>query len=113
MKAKLHNVVNLDTNIRLKKMDNAQQGELDFLRSSRIIHLIHDLVKTVIQWLSAPDTSTNRNDANKKQEKGTCSWFLESEQFLTWLESPGFIWVKGNGKPFCSLPQAILFRVIT
>ena len=30
LKAKLHNAINLDTNIRLKKMDNDQQGELDF-----------------------------------------------------------------------------------
>lgn len=29
LKAKLHNAISLDTNIRLKKMENARQGKLD------------------------------------------------------------------------------------
>ncbi|KAF8888394.1 ankyrin repeat-containing domain protein, partial [Gymnopilus junonius] len=49
-------------------------------------------------WLSAPDSSRNMNEAYGKLQDGTCSWFFEGEQFSTWKEEPSFLWVKGKGK---------------
>ncbi|KDR83294.1 hypothetical protein GALMADRAFT_48856, partial [Galerina marginata CBS 339.88] len=58
----------------------------------RSIHSADDIHK----WLSPPDSSRNRNEAHGKRQDDTCSWFLESERFLKWLENPGFLWVKGK-----------------
>ncbi|KDR70451.1 hypothetical protein GALMADRAFT_76153, partial [Galerina marginata CBS 339.88] len=49
-------------------------------------------------WLSPPDTSKNRNEADEKRQVDTCSWFLDGERFHEWQGTPGFLWVKGKGK---------------
>ncbi|KAL6229077.1 nucleoside phosphorylase domain-containing protein [Aspergillus navahoensis] len=36
------------------------------------------------KWLSPPDPSTNLNEAQKKRQEGTGSWFLNSEPFKQW-----------------------------
>ena len=54
------------------------------------------------QWLAAPDSSRNQNEARDKRQLDTCAWFLEGERFRMWLENPGFLWVKGKRKFFCS-----------
>ncbi|KAJ5632891.1 hypothetical protein N7490_009230 [Penicillium lividum] len=36
------------------------------------------------KWLSPSDTSTNLNEALKKRQEGTGSWFLECEPFQEW-----------------------------
>lgn len=36
------------------------------------------------KWLCPPDPSTNLNEAQKKLEKGTGSWFFEGEPFKQW-----------------------------
>jgi len=60
-------------------------------------------VKDVRQWLAAPDSSKNRNEAHEKHQFDTCGWFLEGDQFHAWQENPGFLWVKGKRKFLCSL----------
>ncbi|KAH9478142.1 hypothetical protein JR316_0008595 [Psilocybe cubensis] len=58
------------------------------------------LEKKIIEWLwhSAPplNFSQNYNEANKKRQGETCSWFLEDERFGQWLHHSGFIWVYGK-----------------
>jgi hypothetical protein len=49
-------------------------------------------------WLSAPDSSKNKNEASDKRQVDTCAWFLEGERFRMWQENPGFLWVKGKRK---------------
>ena len=49
-------------------------------------------------WLSPPDSSKNRHEADEKRQVDTCSWFLDGERFLEWQENPGFLWIKGKGK---------------
>ncbi|KAJ5152694.1 uncharacterized protein N7482_009172 [Penicillium canariense] len=61
------------------------------------IHAIVSVTKTAVEslesnrhldqirtWLSAPDTSTNLNEAQKKRQAGTGLWFLESASFQEW-----------------------------
>ena len=50
------------------------------------------------QWLAAPDSSRNLNEARDKRQVDTCTWFLEGERFREWQENPGFLWVKGKCK---------------
>ena len=59
--------------------------------------LIHAADK-VRQWLAAPDSSRNRNEARDKRQVDTCAWFLEGDRFRVWQENPGFLWVKGKRK---------------
>ena len=68
---------------------------------SIIIFSIHPAEK-IHQWLAAPDSSKNQNEARDKRQVDTCAWFLEGERFRMWLEDPGFLWVTGKRKFFCS-----------
>ncbi|KAF8196082.1 hypothetical protein BJ912DRAFT_847098, partial [Pholiota molesta] len=49
----------------------------------------------IYQWLSAPDSSKNYNDAQMMHE-GTCSWFLDGERFREFQEKADFLWIKGK-----------------
>lgn len=52
--------------------------------------------KKVFEWLSAPDTSVNLNEALEKREEGTGIWFLQSEPFQEWkARENGFLWLHG------------------
>ena len=67
------------------------------LCKSIIISSIHPAEK-IRQWLAAPDSSTNQNEARDKRQVDTCAWFFEEERFRVWKENPGFLWVKGKRK---------------
>ena len=54
--------------------------------------------KKICQWLAAPDSSRNQNEARAKYQVNTCAWFLEGERFRVWQENPGFLWIKGKRK---------------
>ncbi|KAF2167446.1 hypothetical protein M409DRAFT_54045 [Zasmidium cellare ATCC 36951] len=49
----------------------AQQQELD----------------AALNWLNAPDPSTNHEEARKKHEEGTGEWFLASKEYKDWVEA--------------------------
>lgn len=58
--------------------------------------MIEAKIKKVIQWLSAPDPSTNHNAANKKHESTTGTWLLESESFESWRNNANqLLWITG------------------
>lgn len=49
-----------------------------------------------MDWLgSSGDPSTNHNSAVKKREPETGIWFLESDEFYSWMRSHGFLWLHG------------------
>ena len=71
----------------------------------------------ILQWLKAPDPSSNYNAALKRRHPGTGSWLLKYEAFLRWKDSSSsFLWLFGNagcGKTFlCStlLEDLLQFR---
>ena len=66
-----------------------------------IICSIH-LAKDIRQWLAAPDSSRNQNEAHDKRQVNSCAWFFEGERFRIWLDNPGFIWIKGKRELLCS-----------
>lgn len=49
-------------------------------------------------WLSPPDPSTNYNAASARHHDGTGSWFMKSEDFLTWrtTSGPSALWLYGS-----------------
>ena len=51
--------------------------EVQLLRSNNHVDKVN-------KWLSASDPSINLNEAIKKRQKGTGSWFLQSETFKDW-----------------------------
>ncbi|KDR66367.1 hypothetical protein GALMADRAFT_147954, partial [Galerina marginata CBS 339.88] len=64
----------------------------------RELKIIKDdkLEEKIRKWLSPPDTSRNRNEADEIRQINTCSWFLEGERFRHWEAKPGFFWVHGK-----------------
>jgi hypothetical protein len=66
-----------------------------------LILSIHPVEK-IRQWLAAPDSSRNQNEARDKRQVDSCTWFLEGERFRMWQENPGFLWVRGKRKFFRS-----------
>jgi hypothetical protein len=52
------------------------------------------------RWLSPPDPSTNYNKALQRRQKGTGSWFLQSDVFAAYKsQRNSFLWL--NGIPGC------------
>lgn len=53
--------------------------------------------RRVIQWLSAPDPSTNLHAATAKHHADTGSWLLEHQAFLEWQAGErNFLWLYGT-----------------
>ncbi|KAL9134056.1 MAG: hypothetical protein Q9175_004768 [Cornicularia normoerica] len=51
---------------------------------------------TIIEWLAAPDPSTNYNRALKDRNPKTGSWFIESSAYADWKVTPrSFLWLYG------------------
>lgn len=56
------------------------------------------LSKGIQKWLGACDVSADHNVACSKRYPGTCSWFIESLAFKSWLKAQNsFLWVNGFG----------------
>ena len=50
----------------------------------------------ILQWLAAPDPSTNLRHALEQRLDGTGKWLLESSEFLEWNTRPSsFLWLQG------------------
>ena len=48
------------------------------------------------KWLDAPDPSRTHNGLLEEQHTGTGKWFLESDEFVKWLETPeSNLWIEG------------------
>ena len=48
------------------------------------------------RWLSAPDPSSNHNEARKEWRTTTGEWFIGSRQFTDWKSKPdSFLWLHG------------------
>ena len=67
-----------------------------------------------MQWLNAPDPSTNYNKALKERNPKTGSWFIESSIYADWKATRGsFLWL--HGIPGCGktiLSSTILQNVL-
>ena len=56
-------------------------------------------VNNIRNWLSSIDTSTNYNEARKKYQDQTGSWFIEGETFKEWKEEADkLLWIRGKGE---------------
>ena len=67
-----------------------------------------------LQWLAAPDPSTNYNRALKDRNPKTGSWFIQSSAYADWIATPGsFVWL--HGIPGCGktiLSSTIILNVL-
>ena len=68
----------------------------------------------IIDWLAAPDPSTNYNRALKDRNPKTGLWFIEGSTYIDWKTRPGsFLWLYGT--PGCGktiLSSTILQNVL-
>ena len=54
--------------------------------------------KDIRKWLSPIDTSGNYNEARKKCQEKTGSWFIDGETFKEWKEEADkLLWIYGKG----------------
>ncbi|CAI7668312.1 unnamed protein product [Penicillium bialowiezense] len=83
-----------------------------------ILCQVHDEVKSItkfnstqqsqhiLDWLTPNDFSQTQNDLLSKTQEGTGAWFLQSDEFKTWLDSPRCTLlcpgIPGAGKSFMS-----------
>lgn len=50
----------------------------------------------IVQWLLAPDPSTNLNKARELHQPGTGQWLLDSDKYRSWKTEQGsFLWLYG------------------
>ena len=55
--------------------------------------------RSIHEWLSAPDPSTNLHHAQKNRETNTGSWFTTGDTFTLWKNKRSLLWL--HGKPGC------------
>ena len=86
----------------LNALKDDRLGTFKLLYSLTLILIcsIHPADK-VRQWLAAPDSSRNLNEARDKRQFDTCAWLLDGERFRDWQKTPGFLWIKGKRKCLC------------
>ena len=68
--------------------------------------LIESDQEKILKWLATPeaDPSITHNRLLEEHHEKTGQWFLESEKFKTWLETPsGVLWIYGIRTSFSSL----------
>jgi len=88
----------MDTNRQVKGIKDDQLGTIDF----SLLIICNDpniLAEKICKWLSAPDSSGNYNAACEQRQEDTCAWLHDDEHFIEWQKNPGFLWIKGKGKP--------------
>ena len=50
----------------------------------------------ILQWLAAPDPSSNQNKACQTKQRETGRWFIESANYLNWkTQQSSFLWLHG------------------
>ena len=51
--------------------------------------------QVLLDWICNSDTSNLHNKASEKRHSDSGLWFLESNDFAAWANSPGFLWLCG------------------
>jgi hypothetical protein len=76
------------------------------LRSNSLVEL---KLNILLQWLAAPDTSTNYQRALKLRQTDTGLWFLEGSEYVRWVTEPASsLWL--HGIPGCG--KTILSSIV-
>jgi hypothetical protein len=53
-------------------------------------------MQKILSWLHSPDPSMTHNRLVEEHHEGTGEWFLKSEKFVRWKETPcAILWIKG------------------
>lgn len=107
LKDKFDHRVRLDTNKEVKQIEYSLKVIKDIqlginvpgLSCLLVLNALCSLADRVHQWLSAPDSSRNYNEAQEKHQDGTCQWFISGPQFTEWKANAGhLLWVYGIRK---------------
>ncbi|THY69692.1 Pfs, NACHT and ankyrin domain protein [Aureobasidium pullulans] len=76
----------------VQKMGVSLKGVAKTMDETQANTVYHNIVK----WLSAPDPSTNYNEAQEQRREGTGSWFLQGQALKEWKEKPcARMWLHG------------------
>lgn len=59
-------------------------------------HRANNVAQDIINWLNAPDATTDFNIAHEKSQPGTGTWLIDGQPFNVWLEQENsFLWLYG------------------
>ncbi|KAF3101009.1 hypothetical protein TWF102_004610 [Orbilia oligospora] len=88
--SRINEILQQATGSVLIRQNNKINDTIDRIHGSRELDKIKD-------WLLPPDFSTSQMIASDKRSENTGSWFLESEEFVRWQDSPcSLLWVSGG-----------------
>jgi hypothetical protein len=77
---------------------------------------VNPLRDKVANWLDSPDPSRTHNRLLEEHHEGTGEWFLDSEEFDTWMETPaGTLWIKGirtRHTLYCQLDLSLILSSV-
>ena len=90
--------VGMDTNCQVRGIKDDQLG-MGLSVLMIICNNLSTLAEKICKWLCAPDSSRNYNAACELRQENTCTWLIDEERFFEWQKKPGFLWIRGNGKP--------------
>lgn len=57
-----------------------------------------DEQKKIMDWLKAPNCSTNYTAAVNKRVKNTGKWILDHPVYKEWKQTGDILWIQGKGK---------------
>ena len=83
----------IDT-LNLGQLGDVQNGMSDV--KATLASMRTSQIREQVEWLEAPDPTSDYNDASEKRQAGTGRWFVEGTQFGSWLHGDcTFLWLNG------------------
>lgn len=70
--------------------------------------------RRILDWLSTTDMEQKQQDMFSLHQEGTCSWFLQSEEFTGWLEKDEanpLLWCPGDRESCVKVSPLPFFSV--
>ncbi|CAH0004446.1 unnamed protein product [Clonostachys byssicola] len=79
-----------------QKQNSSVQDDIEETKELLALIRSDQLSSTIQEWLKAPDTSGNYNQAYAKYHPGTGRWFVKGAMFTSWLtDRNSCIWITG------------------
>ncbi|KIW29891.1 uncharacterized protein PV07_05677 [Cladophialophora immunda] len=92
-----NNVTEIVELVKKIQIDIDKKGDSHYSKMSEIHKKqMDDERQRLLNWISGSiDPSSHHNRANSNRQPETGLWFLESDDFSTWIKSPGLLWLHG------------------
>ena len=80
----------------IKTATSRTEGNLKALTQYFQVRALAERKEQILQWLAAPDPSSNHNKACQTKQRETGRWFIESANYINWkIQKSSFLWLHG------------------